>query len=72
VTIVLLTVTVPVLLPQAADLGFGARREGFETPNRQIRSLVLCVGLVGSRWIWPAHVGCFSIQPDPDRSCRIV
>jgi hypothetical protein len=26
-------------------------------PNRQIRSLVLCVDLVGSRPIWPAHVG---------------
>jgi hypothetical protein len=32
-----------------------ARREGFE-PNRQIRGLVLCVGLVVSRRIWPAHV----------------
>src|SRR5829696_1601279 len=28
-----------------------------DSPNRQIRSLVLCVDLVGSRWIWPAHVG---------------
>ena len=35
-----------------------ARREGFVPPNRQIRSLVLCVGLVGSRPIWPVHVGC--------------
>ena len=26
-------------------------------PNRQIRSLVLCVDLDGSRRIWPAHVG---------------
>jgi hypothetical protein len=26
--------------------------------NRQIRSLVLGVGLVRSRRIWPAHVGC--------------
>jgi hypothetical protein len=26
-------------------------------PNRQIRSLVLSVDLVGSRRIWPAHVG---------------
>jgi hypothetical protein len=25
---------------------------------REIHSLVLCVGLVGSRPIWPAHVGC--------------
>jgi nitroreductase len=30
-------------------------------PNRQIRSLVLCVDLVGSRPIWPAHVECPSI-----------
>src|SRR4029453_8509870 len=33
-----------------------ARRE-LRTLNRQIRSLVLCVDLVGSRPIWPAHVG---------------
>jgi hypothetical protein len=33
-----------------------ARREGFDRHNRQIRSLVLCVDLVGSRPIWPAHV----------------
>jgi hypothetical protein len=26
--------------------------------DHQIRSLVLCVDLVGSRRIWPAHVGC--------------
>jgi hypothetical protein len=31
------------------------RREGSH-PNRQIRSLVLCVDLVGSRRIWAAHV----------------
>ena len=36
------------------------------TPNRQIRSLVLCVGLVGSRRIWPAHVGCL-VGPDGSR-----
>jgi hypothetical protein len=39
---------------QAPDRGvtwaFGAPR-GIRTPNRQIRSLVLCVGLVGSRRI---------------------
>jgi hypothetical protein len=29
---------------------------GIRTPNRQIRSLVLYVDLVGSRRIWPAHV----------------
>jgi hypothetical protein len=29
-----------------------------EVIDRQIRSLVLCVDLVGSRRIWPAHVGC--------------
>jgi hypothetical protein len=28
-----------------------------EVIDRQIRSLVLCVDLVGSRRIWPAHVG---------------
>jgi hypothetical protein len=27
------------------------------SPDRQIRSLVLYVDLVGSRRIWPAHVG---------------
>jgi hypothetical protein len=37
-----------------SDLGFGAARDS--NPNRQIRSLVLHVGLVGSRPIWPAHV----------------
>jgi hypothetical protein len=37
--------------------GFRARG-GIRTPNRQIRSLVLCVGLDGSRPIWPAHVRC--------------
>jgi hypothetical protein len=40
--------------------------------NRQIRSLAPRVDLVGSRPIWPAHVGCLAIQTDPDRSCRIV
>src|SRR5215208_6630015 len=35
-------------------------------PNRQIRSLVLCVDLVGSRPIWPAHVGCL-VGPDGPR-----
>ena len=37
--------------------GFGGAPRGIRTPNRQIRSLVLCVDLVGSRRIWPAHVG---------------
>jgi hypothetical protein len=41
-------------------------------PNRQIRSLVLCVGLVGSRPVWPAHVGRLVDLSDPDRSRRIV
>jgi hypothetical protein len=36
--------------------------------THQIRSLVLCVDLVGSRRIWPAHVGRVV---DPDRSRRI-
>ena len=39
------------------------------SPNRQIRSLVLSVDLVGSRPIWPAHVGGLV---DPDGSRRIV
>ena len=38
--------------------GFGGAPRGIRTPNRQIRSLVLCVDLVGSRRIWPAQVGC--------------
>jgi hypothetical protein len=33
---------------------------------------VLCVDLVGSRSIWPAHVEASSIWSDPDRSRRIV
>src|SRR4029450_7641948 len=41
-------------------------------PKRQIRSLVLCVGLVGSRPIWPAHVHGSPIPSDPDESYRIV
>jgi hypothetical protein len=45
---------------------------GIRTPNCQIRSLVLRVDLVGSRPIWPAHVGASSIQSDPDGSRRIV
>jgi len=44
------------------------RREGFEPPNRQIRSLVLRVGLVGSRRIWAAHVAG---AVDPDGSRRV-
>src|SRR5215207_8884403 len=44
---------------------FGAPR-GIRTPNRQIRSLVLCVDLVGSRRIWPAHVGGL-VGPDGSR-----
>src|ERR671911_2141594 len=48
------------MLPAAtggsAELKVGAPR-GIRTPNRQIRSLVLCVDLVGSRPIWPAQVG---------------
>jgi hypothetical protein len=41
---------------------------GIRTPNRQIRSLVLCVDLVSSIRIWPAHVGSFG---GPDGSRRI-
>jgi hypothetical protein len=44
---------------------FGAPR-GIRTPNRQIRRLVLCVDLVGSRPIWPAHVECL-VGPDGSR-----
>jgi hypothetical protein len=46
-----------------------ARREG-SNPNRQIRSLVLGVDLVGSRRIWPLTSEPSSVQTDPDRSCR--
>jgi hypothetical protein len=35
----------------------GGAPRGIRTPNRQIRSLVLSVDLVGSRRIWPAQVG---------------
>jgi hypothetical protein len=42
-----------------------ARRED-SNPNRQIRSLVLRVGLVGSRRIWPAQVGGV-VGPDGSR-----
>jgi hypothetical protein len=37
--------------------------------DRQIRSLVLCVDLVGSRRIWAAHVGCVV---DPGGSRRVL
>jgi hypothetical protein len=47
---------------------FGAPR-GIRTPNRQLRSLVLCVDLVGSRRIWPAHVGCL-VDPEGSRRVR--
>jgi hypothetical protein len=39
-----------------------------EVIDRQIRSLVLCVDLVGSRRIWPAQVGCLV---DLDGSSRV-
>jgi hypothetical protein len=39
------------------------------TDIHQIRSLVLCVDLVGSRWIWPAHVGRVV---GPDGSSRVL
>ena len=52
----------------AADLNlWRAARDS--NPNRQIRSLVLYVDLVGSRPIWPAQVGCLV---GPDGSRRIV
>ena len=40
--------------------------------DRQIRSLVLYVGLVGSRPIWPAHVGCLVDPVDQGGTRRIV
>jgi hypothetical protein len=49
--------------PQAADLGLRARREGFRTPNRQIRSLVLYVHTVRLRAVCAAQVR-YRIQPD--------
>src|SRR5918993_3731768 len=49
------------------NCSFGAPR-GIRTPNRQIRSLVLYVNLVGSRRNWPAHVGRVV---DPDGSSRV-
>jgi hypothetical protein len=51
----------------ASDLHLGAPR-GIRTPNRQIRSLVLCVDLAGSRPIWPGHVGS---PVGPDGSTRV-
>ena len=40
--------------------------EAKDFPAAQIRSLVLYVDLVGSRPIWPAHVGCL-VGPDGSR-----
>jgi hypothetical protein len=54
--------------PQAADLRRWCAPREIRTPNRQIRSLVLCVDLVRSRQIWAAHLGC---PVDPDRSSRV-
>jgi hypothetical protein len=48
--------------------GDGGAPRGIRTPNRQIRSLVISVDLVGSRRIWAAHVGCFV---DPGGSRRL-
>jgi hypothetical protein len=53
---------------RALSCSDGGAPRGIRTPNRQIRSLVLCVDLVGSRRIWPAHVGGLV---DPDGSRRI-
>jgi hypothetical protein len=49
------------------DLGLWCAPRGIRTPNRQIRSLVLCVDLVGSRPIWAAQVGCL-VDPDGSRT----
>jgi hypothetical protein len=56
--------------PVAGPLSCGDRSapRGIGTLNRQIRSLVLYVDLVGSRRIWPAHVGGVV---DPDGSRRV-
>src|SRR5918996_5902803 len=50
----------------AVELRWWCAPRGIRTPNRQIRSLVLCVDLVGSRPIWPAHVECL-VDPDGSR-----
>jgi hypothetical protein len=44
--------------PTASWVRNSAWRGTLEPQNHQIRSLVLCVDLVGSRRIWPAQVGC--------------
>jgi SRSO17 transposase len=43
----------------------GDRKDGNATAH-VAHGLVLCVGLVGSRWIWPAQVGCV-VDPDASR-----
>jgi hypothetical protein len=52
-----------VILRRALLLSVG---DGPRSPNRQIRRLVLCVDLVGSSRICPAHVGCL-VDPDGSR-----
>jgi hypothetical protein len=48
------------------EISWRAARDS--NPNRQIRSLLLYVGLVGSSRIWAAHVGGVV---DLDRSRRV-
>jgi hypothetical protein len=58
---------------RAATSGVGGAPRGIRTPNRQIRSLVLSVDLVGSRRIWPAQVGgAVGRVGSTDGSSRIV
>jgi hypothetical protein len=57
---------------QTGDLEGVGRAARDSNPNRQVRSLVLCVDLVGSGRIWSAHVDCLVGQTDPDGSRRIV
>jgi len=59
-----------------ANLWQGLLRLGPVEPSvggrsRQIRRLALCVGLVGSRRICPAHVGC-AVDPDGTRRTRRI
>jgi hypothetical protein len=49
-----------------------ARPAIVHSPKHQIRSLVLCVDLVGSRRIWLLTLDAPSVQTDPDGSRRIV
>jgi hypothetical protein len=62
------------LILTACRFDSGGRSPASSCPssNRQIRSLVLYVDLVGSSRIWPAHVGCPVDLVGSSRSRRIV